>query len=114
MSASGGIVLQNSFWTTEDKFSGLWAQRSNNRAGNHSNDELTGNFGSALEDTSIGNYRLVALFAESHFWMSKMAPPMVYGSETYLADRRRDPTPINSRRPPLAQNAVCSKNFGRF
>jgi hypothetical protein len=27
-------------------------------------DELTGNFGSALEDTSIGDYRLVALFAE--------------------------------------------------
>jgi hypothetical protein len=27
-------------------------------------DELTGNFGSALEDTSISDYRLVALFAE--------------------------------------------------
>jgi hypothetical protein len=27
-------------------------------------DELTGNFGNALEDTSIGDYRLVALFAE--------------------------------------------------
>jgi hypothetical protein len=27
-------------------------------------DELTGHFGSALEDTSIGDYRLVALFAE--------------------------------------------------
>ena len=44
-------------------------------------DELTGNFGSALEDTSIGDCRLVALFAEKslqaifgvlqqnpHFW----------------------------------------------
>jgi hypothetical protein len=35
-------------------------------------DELTGNFGSALEDTSIGDCRLVALFAgkslQSHFW----------------------------------------------
>jgi hypothetical protein len=35
-------------------------------------DELTGNFGSALEDTSIGDCRLVALFAgkiaPSHFW----------------------------------------------
>jgi len=34
-------------------------------------DELAGNFSSALEDTSIGDYRLVALFAEkiaeSHF-----------------------------------------------
>jgi hypothetical protein len=28
------------------------------------NDELTGNFGSALEDTSIGDCRLIALFAE--------------------------------------------------
>jgi len=37
MSASTGIVLQNSFWITEDKFSGLWARRSNNRAGDHSN-----------------------------------------------------------------------------
>jgi hypothetical protein len=27
-------------------------------------DELTGNFGSALEDTSIGDCRLVVLFAE--------------------------------------------------
>jgi hypothetical protein len=27
-------------------------------------DELTGNSGSALEDTSIGDYRLIALFAE--------------------------------------------------
>jgi hypothetical protein len=27
-------------------------------------DELTGNFGSVLEDTSNGDYRLVALFAE--------------------------------------------------
>src|ERR1700682_5961261 len=27
-------------------------------------DELTGHFGSALEDTSTGDYRLVALFAE--------------------------------------------------
>jgi hypothetical protein len=26
-------------------------------------DELTGNFGSALEDTSISDYRLIALFA---------------------------------------------------
>ena len=60
------IVLQNSFWITEDKFSGLWARPSNDRAGDHSRnrDELTGNFGSALEDTSIGDYRLIALFAE--------------------------------------------------
>jgi hypothetical protein len=28
------------------------------------NDELTGNFGSAPEDTSISDYRFVALFAE--------------------------------------------------
>jgi DNA-binding NtrC family response regulator len=31
------IVLQNSFWNTEDKFAGLWARRSNNHAGDHSN-----------------------------------------------------------------------------
>jgi hypothetical protein len=37
MSVVRGIVLQNSFWITEDKFSGLWARRSNNRAGDHSN-----------------------------------------------------------------------------
>jgi hypothetical protein len=29
--------LQNTFWITEDKFSRLWARRSNNRAGGHSN-----------------------------------------------------------------------------
>jgi hypothetical protein len=65
MSAHRGIVLQNSFWITEDKFSGLWARRLNNRAGTTAtNDELTGHFGSALEDTSIADCRLVALFAE--------------------------------------------------
>jgi hypothetical protein len=66
MSARRGIVLQNSFWTTEDKFSGLWVRRSNNRAGGTTatSDELTGNFGSALEGTSIGDCRLTALFAE--------------------------------------------------
>jgi hypothetical protein len=37
MSVHWVIVLQNSFWVTEDKFSGLWARRSNNRAGDHSN-----------------------------------------------------------------------------
>jgi hypothetical protein len=59
------IVLQNSFWITGDKFSGLWARRSNNRAGTTATgDELTGNFGSAPEGTSIGDCRLVALFAE--------------------------------------------------
>jgi hypothetical protein len=62
-------VLQNSFWITEDEFSRLWARRSNNRVwATATSDELTGNFGSALE----GDCRLVALFAgkspQSHFW----------------------------------------------
>jgi len=34
------------------------------RGATATNDELTGNFSSALEDTSIGDYRVVALFAE--------------------------------------------------
>jgi hypothetical protein len=29
--------LQNSFWITEDKFSGLWARQSKNRVGDHNN-----------------------------------------------------------------------------
>ena len=59
------IVLQNSFWTTEDKFSGLWARPSNIvRGTTETRDELTGNFGSALEDTLISDYRLIALFAK--------------------------------------------------
>jgi hypothetical protein len=37
MSSIRRIVLQNSFWITEDKFSGLWARPSNDRAGDHSN-----------------------------------------------------------------------------
>ena len=32
-------MLQNSFWITEDNFSGLWARRSNNRVGDHSNSQ---------------------------------------------------------------------------
>jgi hypothetical protein len=58
-------VLQNSFWIAEDKFSGcgrgdriiMWGTRA-------TSDDTTGNFGSALEDISIGDCRLVALFAE--------------------------------------------------
>ena len=42
-------------------------------------DELTGNFGSALEDTSISDYRLIALFAENaerNFWsFATLSPP---------------------------------------
>jgi hypothetical protein len=65
MSAARRILLQNSFWITEDKFSGLWARRSKIvRGTTATNDELTGNFGSAREDTSISDYRFVALFAE--------------------------------------------------
>src|SRR5436189_5900119 len=73
MSVVEGIVLQNCFWITEDEFSGL-------RLGERiivwgtiaTSDELTGNFGSALENTSIGDCRLTALFAEKSlqamFW----------------------------------------------
>ena len=34
------------------------------RGATEARDELTGNFGSALEDTSISDYRLITLFAE--------------------------------------------------
>jgi hypothetical protein len=68
-----GIVLQNSFWITENKFSGLWALRSIIvRGTTATSDELTGNSGSALEDILIGDFRLVSLFAKnaaSHFRM---------------------------------------------
>ena len=65
MSAFGGIVLQNSFWITEDKFSGLWrGARIIARWTTATTDELTGNFGNALEDTLIRDCGSVALFAE--------------------------------------------------
>src|SRR6267154_316390 len=65
MSALSSIVLQNGFWITEDEFSGLRARRAIIVWGTiATNDELTGNFGSALENTSIGDCRLTALFAE--------------------------------------------------
>jgi hypothetical protein len=58
-------VLQTPFGSLKTNFSGcgrddriiVWGTTA-------TSDELTGNFGSALEDTSIGDYRLVALFAE--------------------------------------------------
>ena len=62
MSALPLIVLQKSNWTTEDKFSGLWARpRMIVRGTTETRDELTGNFGSALEDASISDYRLILL-----------------------------------------------------
>ena len=59
MSGVWQIVLQNSFWTTEDKFSGLWrGDRIIVRGTTATSNELTGNFGSALEDT-IGTNRTI-------------------------------------------------------
>src|SRR5437879_1124678 len=61
------IVLQNSFWITEDKFFGSLktnfpgcgrCDRIIVRGATATSDELTGNFSSALEDTSIGDYRV--------------------------------------------------------
>jgi hypothetical protein len=46
MSAPERIVLQNSFWITEGKFSGLWARHAGTTA---TSDELTANFGGALD-----------------------------------------------------------------
>jgi len=42
---------------------------------------------------------------------SSMTPPMLSGSETYRADRRRDPTPINSstRRRDRCSRLFCTK-----
>jgi len=49
------IVLQNSFWRRD---------RIIVRGTTATSDDLTGNFGGALEDRSIGDCRSVALFAE--------------------------------------------------
>jgi hypothetical protein len=58
-------VCCKTFWTTEDKVSELLARdRIIVRGTTATSDELTGNFGSALENTSIGDYRLGAPFAE--------------------------------------------------
>jgi hypothetical protein len=60
------ILLQKSFCITEHNFSGLWARRSNNHMGATSTgDEITGHFGGAFEDTSIGDCRLFRLLAEN-------------------------------------------------
>ena len=64
-SALPQIVLQTLFGPLKTNFPGcgrgdriiVWGTTANR-------DELTGHFGSALEDTSTGDYRLVALFAE--------------------------------------------------
>ena len=65
MSALLPIVLQNSFGSLKTNFPGcgrgdriiVWGTTA-------TIDELTGDFGSALEDKSIGDCRLVAHFAE--------------------------------------------------
>jgi hypothetical protein len=59
------IVLQNSFWIAEDKFSGLWARQSKNHVGTTAiSDEFTGDFGGAFEATSIDGCRLFCRLAE--------------------------------------------------
>jgi hypothetical protein len=65
MSAFERIVLQNSFGSLKTNFPGdrrgdriiVWGTTA-------TSDELTGNFGSAPQDTSIDDCPLVALFAE--------------------------------------------------
>ena len=65
MSPVGRLCCKTLFGSLKTKFPGcgrseriiVWGTAA-------TGDELTGNFGSALEDTSIGDGRLVALFAE--------------------------------------------------
>jgi hypothetical protein len=52
-------------------------------------DEFTGNFGSALEDTSIGDCRLVALFAEKSL-------QAIFGVLQHYRDTKAD-TPLLAR-----------------
>jgi hypothetical protein len=65
MSAVERIVLQNLFGSLNTNSPGRGrGDRIIVRGTTATSDELTGNFGSTLEDTSIGDCRLVALFAE--------------------------------------------------
>jgi hypothetical protein len=67
MSAIVGIVLQNSFWVTEDKFSEPWVWRSNNYVGTTPPCvKLTGDSGNEFEAALIGDCRLFRLFAENY------------------------------------------------
>jgi hypothetical protein len=65
MSASASIVLQNSFCIDQHKFSGPYVRRSNNdlRDSTLSRDELTGDFGNGLDETSVGDCGSFGLFA---------------------------------------------------
>jgi len=51
------------------------------RGATATNDELTGNFGSAPEDTSINDYRFVALFAGKSL-------KVIFGVATLSRDQR--------------------------
>ena len=58
-------MLQNAFGSPKTNFPGCGrGHRMIVRGTTETRDELTGNFGSALEDASISDYRLIALFAE--------------------------------------------------
>jgi hypothetical protein len=65
-------------------------------------DELTGNFGSALEDASISDYRLIALFAEKTlnaiFGVLQHYPPITG----------------HSRRPSACLKSANNRSAGRF
>ena len=58
-------------------------------------DELTGNFGSALEDASISDYRLIALFAEKTlnaiFGVLQHYPPVSGHRQTSRSGPRKVP-----------------------
>jgi hypothetical protein len=56
MSAYWMIVLQKSFCIDQQKFSGLYARRSNIHLRDYTIfDELTGDFGNGLEAASVGD-----------------------------------------------------------
>jgi uncharacterized NAD(P)/FAD-binding protein YdhS len=62
------IVLQNSFWITEDKFSGLWrGDRMIVRGTTATSDELTGNFALRTHRSAIIACSFRGKIAESHF-----------------------------------------------
>jgi hypothetical protein len=73
MSALPPIVLQNSFWITEEKFCGLWVRRSINCAGTTAtSNELTGKLRKRASGHIDRRLSLRCSFrqkiVESHFW----------------------------------------------
>ena len=97
------LIAQNSFGPLKVSFPGCVAgDRIIMRGTTATSDELIGNFSRALDDTSIGDYRLIGLFATAQETLCEMAYRSI-GSSRLLQKKSAITRHFTARK----KNGIC-------